>query len=160
MLQRVHRFACLLACGPFLCFPPPARAQEAAPKGNTVQADRPSFSLADALRAAKQAPEGLTLAVGAQTIALPRSTAAQEAGGTVAEAAAVFGQITQTFGSVTAVAPPTATVLNTNPALSNVYDGLAPAEALKLLAASLDDAQWQALTGASGLGLGDLSSDA
>ena len=152
---------CLACAASVLCLPSLVQAQEAAqPAKSAARAGRSPYTLADALRAAKQSPEGLTLAVGAQSVSLPPGVEALGAGRTVAETAAAFGQITQTFGSVIAVAPPTATVLNTNPAFSNVYDGLAPEEALKLLTASLDDAQWQSLASAQGLGLGDLSNEA
>lgn len=160
--ERVRRLAyCLAGVVPLFCLSPLAQAQEAAPTARgAAQAGRPSYNLADALRAAKQTPESITFAVGAQAITLPLGVGASGAGATVVETAVTFGQITQTFGTVSAVAPPTATVLNTNPAFSNVYDGLAPDEALKLLAASLDDAQWQGLTSAAGLSLGDLSNEA
>lgn len=161
MLKRVNRLAHFLACAAFLCLTPSVQAQEASPVvGGAAQTGQAPHNLADALRAARQPPGSLTLAVGAQSVTLPPTAAVPGGSADVAETAAAFGQITQTFGGVTAVAPPTATVLNTNPAFSNVYDGLAPAEALKLLAASLDDAQWQGLISASGLGVGDLSNEA
>ena len=157
-MRLPYGFACAISG---LCLALPVQAQGAAPPaGNTGQPVGIPYTLADALRAVKPPPAALALAVGAQFISLPASAGAPGIGGTVMEAAAAFGQITQIFGSVTAVAPPTATVLNTNPAFSNLYDGLAPTEALKLLAASLDDAQWLALTSRQGLGRGDLSNEA
>ena len=159
--KRVKRVAyCLAGVVLFFCLSPSVQAQAAAPPmGNTAQAARPAYPLADALRTAKQPPGSVVLAAGAQSVTLPPA-AVLGAGATVAETAAAFGQITQTFGAVAAVAPPTATVLNTKPAFSNLYDGLAPEEALKLLAVNLDDAQWQSLVSAQGLGLGDLSNEA
>ena len=77
----------------------------------------------------------------------------------VAQVADAFGLLAQHFGDVTALAPPTMTVLYAPPPDMNPFDGMPMEDALKLLAASLSPAQWRRLTGASGLGLSDLNTD-
>ena len=144
------RFALLLPALAFL--PLAAPAQEAAPV-------KPP-TLAAAL-AAVRPPEGeVVLVVAAERTRLPVGAAPPAVGASLNETAAAFGRITQDFGSVTAVAPPTMTLLNAAPGTPNIYADLPPGDALKLLAATLSPDQWKRLTGAAGLGLDDLTTDA
>ena len=124
-----------------------------------VAAPAKPVTLAAAL-AAVRPPEGeIVLAVAAEKTRLPAGEAPPAGGASVNETAAAFGRITQDFGPVTAVAPPTMTLLNTAPGTPNIYADLPPDDAFKLLAATLSPAQWKELTGAQGLGQDNLTSD-
>lgn len=105
-------------------------------------------------------PGGVLLAVDAERVALPKAAALPPPTATLDDIARAFGLQTRAFGAVTALAPATMVVLNENPAPPNVAADLSPYNAFKLLAASLDDTQWHALTSEAGLGLGDLTDDA
>ncbi len=103
-------------------------------------------------------PEGTVwLAVGAEKTPLPGGSEVPHSPASALQIANAFGRLLRSFGPVTAFAPPTMVVLNAEPVNPNPYDGLPDDEALKLLAASLTDSQWRALTGDQGLGADDLS---
>ena len=132
-------------------------AQTAAPAAAAPAPAPKPATLADALAAARPPEVGIALAVGADNMPLPKDAPLPRPGATLGEVAAAFGRLTRHFGDVTAVAPPTMTVLNTSPGTPNIYDGMPPEDALKLLCASLTPGQWQALAGERGLGLSDLT---
>lgn len=115
------------------------------------------MTLAKALPAAPAPSQGIVLAVGADKVTLPSGMTAPPPGeADVPRIAAAFGEQTQTFGVVTAVAPATRVILNDRPAAPDLSADLNPFTAFKMLAASLDDSQWAALTSERGLGLPDL----
>ncbi len=114
-------------------------------------------TLARALASAPLA-QGVLLAVGADKVILPAGTETPPPGNAdLGPLTAAFGEETQAFGAVTAVAPASRVVLNEDPAPPDVTTDLSPSTAFKMLAASLDDAQWAALTSERGLGLADLA---
>ena len=116
------------------------------------------LTLDDALgQATPPAHGGVALAVDAAKVKLPAGTILPGTKLTVADAASLFHRASQEFGSVTALAPPTMTVLNTAPGEPNIYAGMPPLDAFTLLLASLSDSQWSALTSVSGLGVSDLN---
>ncbi len=116
------------------------------------------LTLAKALLAAPAPSQGIVLAVGADKVTLPAGVTAPPPGEADApRIAAAFGEQTQTFGVITAVAPATRVILNDNPAAPDLSADLSPFTAFKMLAASLDDSQWAALTSERGLGLTDLT---
>lgn len=119
----------------------------------------PSPTLALALADAEPPKADLLLTVGAETVALPKETLMPPKGSEAALVAATFDRVTQEFGDVKAIAPPTMTLLNTDPGTPNPYDGMPPADALKMLLGTLTDAQWKALTGSEGLGFSGLTTD-
>lgn len=129
----------------------------------TVRADEPPApphpSLAQALTDAEPPEAVLLLTVGAETAALPKEAVMPPKGSEAALVASTYERITQEFGDVKAIAPPTMTLLNTDPGTPNPYDGMPPADALKMLLGTLTDAQWKALTGSAGLGLSSLTTD-
>ena len=143
------RIACLLFLMPAL-LPFPADAQTLKP------APPPKLTLAQALKTLPPG-DGLTLTVAAEKVTLPDAAEPPLAGASTGDIAAAFGQITQHFGTITVIAPVTMTLLNTQPQPPDLTKGVLPMTALELLTASLDDAQWQKLTSASGLGLPDLT---
>lgn len=143
------RIACLL----LLTFALPADAQMAKP------AAPPKLTLAQALQALPPPADGLLLAVAAEKVTLPGNAEPPPAGAAVGDIAAAFGSITQRFGTVTAVAPATMTLLNTQPDPPNIEADIGAYIAIKLLAASLDDAQWQAVISEQGLGIADFTDD-
>ena len=102
---------------------------------------------------------GLLLTVSSEQVTLPDGTDAPPADASLEDVAGAFGDQTVTFGSVTAVAPQTMAVLNTQPDPPNLAADMNYSTAFKMLAASLDDTQWKALTSEQGLGLGDLTDD-
>ena len=115
--------------------------------------------LSDALADAKPAPDGVALAVGATWTRLRPGAALPDADAPLDRVAEAFGRTTRRFGAVTALASPTMSVINTAPASPDIFADLSPGDAFKFLAASLNEAQWRALTGERGLGLADLTSD-
>ncbi len=116
------------------------------------------LTLAQALATAPPA-DGLLLSVSAEQVTLPDDAEPPPADASTSDIAAAFGDQNFRFGAVTAIAPPTMTVLNTQPDAPNIAADLNSSTALKMLTASLDDTQWQALTSERGLGLSDLSDD-
>lgn len=148
------------SCGFFLTLlamlwlgPAKVRAQAPPPK------PAPAPTLAAALASARPVSDTVVLAVDAAQVALPEGTAPPEGEPRVEAIAQAYGRTAKVFGAVTAVAPPTMTLLNPDPHDPNIYLGMEPSDVFTLLAASLDDAQWQALTGTLGLGFPDLGSD-
>lgn len=118
-----------------------------------------SPTLADALGRTLPPARGVTLAVGAENITLPPGASFPASTADAAAVAEAFGKTHRQFGAVGAIAPAQMTVLNADPINPNIYEDLAGWDALRLLAASLTDPQWQAMTGESGLGQADLSGD-
>jgi len=117
------------------------------------------LTLAQALAAAPPPADGLILTVSAELVTLPDSMAAPAADANTNDIAAAFGDQAISFGAVTAIAPQTMVLLNTQPDPPDFSSNIGTYTASKLLFASLDDAQWQALLSASGLGLADLTDD-
>ena len=116
-------------------------------------------TLAQALLAAPAPKEDVFLAVAADKVLPPQDAAPPQKDDPASTVAQDYGRLVREFGNVTAVAPPTMTVLNAEPGTPNPYDGMPPGDALKLLLAGLSDAQWKTLTGSVGLGLPDLEGD-
>ena len=114
-------------------------------------------TLAVSLTHAAPPEEGIALAVGADRVALPKGSAPPDAQASVAAVAGAYGRIVQDFGPVAAVAPPTMVFVGIPPEQANPFDGMPPADVLKLLAGGLDRDQWKLLLGPSGLGLSDLT---
>lgn len=115
---------------------------------------------ADALSRAIPPAQGVALSVESQNFKL--STGADLPGPqpTVAQIAQTFGRITRQFGLVTAVAPSQITVVNLPPDTPNPYADMPPAQALKMLAATFNAAQWKAFLSAGGVGDADFAEDA
>ncbi len=129
-----------------------------------VRADAPATpvkppTLAQALAAAPSPKENVYLAVAADKVLLPPDAVPPQKDDPASQVAQSYGRIIWEFGGVMAVAPPTMTVLNTEPGTPDPYDGMPPGHALKLLLVSLSDAQWKTLVGTTGLGLSDLEGD-
>jgi hypothetical protein len=143
----------LLAAFCLLTLPTWAQAQNALP----ARPPTAPPTLAWAMGQAKASQDTLYVAVAAEKVKPPSNAAPLTPDESVRQIAVTYGQIVQDFGDVTAVAPPTMTVLNTDPGDPDPYDGLPPTDALKLLAGSLSDAQWALLTGTQGLGYDDLT---
>ena len=116
-------------------------------------------SLAQALADAAPSRTDLLLAVAPDRVPLPKDALPPKKGDEAALVATAYGRITQEFGDVTAIAPPTMTLLNTEPGIPNPYDGMPPADALKMLLGTLTGPQWKALTGPDGLALSALAAD-
>ncbi len=133
----------------------PAVAQTPQPAAPTPK----KLTLAGALSALPPPGDGLLLTIGAEKVALPDGTDAPPAGSSLADIAGAFGEITLSFGPVTAVAPATMVLLNTQPDPPNLAKDVNAMVGLDMLTASLDDAQWQKLTSAQGLGLSDLTDE-
>ena len=143
--------AALIFSLPLLLAPTIASAQVKPPLPAPV-------TLAWALAALPRPASGVLLALGADRATLPTGTALP-GGADLAAVAAAFGEQTQTFGPVTALAPITKIALNEDPAAPDLFADLNRLTAIKMLAASLDDGQWAALTSERGLGLGDLTDE-
>ena len=146
----------MLACALSLLALSPTYALDTSPAVNAPAAPR---TLDRALADAEPPKEDVFLTVAADTVMLPKGFVTPSPGLTVPQVADGYGRLIQTFETVTALAPPTMTLLNTDPGTPNPYDGMPPSDALKLLLGSLSDGQWQAITGASGLSQSDLTDD-
>lgn len=132
--------------------PPPGVALPGAPAGA-----RAPKTLAQALAEAKPPKSDVYLAVGADKTIAPDKAELPPPGSTITQVAAAYGRLVRGFETVTAIAPPTMTLLNTAPGTPNPYDGIPKNDAFKLLLGSLNDAQWAALTSDRGLGAADLT---
>jgi hypothetical protein len=117
------------------------------------------LTLAQALTALTPPADGLWLTVSAEQVTLPDDAEPPTANANLGDIAAVFGDQTINFGTVTAVAPQTMVLLNTQPDPPDLSTDLNRMTALNMLTASLDDTQWQALTSEHGLGQSDLTDD-
>lgn len=122
-------------------------------------APSPKLTLAQALLAMPPPTDGLLLAVSAEKVTLPNGVDAPASDTSAGAIAGTFGGMTHSFGDVTALAPVSMIVLNTQPDTPNILADINPFSAVNILAASLDDKQWQALTSEHGLGLADLTGD-
>lgn len=119
----------------------------------------PPPNLAASLTQMKPLENRLVLTVSAAQCPLPAEETAPNPDASVQVVANKYHQTVRVFGTVTAVAPPTMTLLNNHPVNPNIYDGMPPQEALKFLVATLTEAQWQQLTSQNGLGLPDMASE-
>ena len=119
----------------------------------------PPLTLAQALRRLPPPAKGVWLAVGADKVSLPDGTAPPPADASITALANTFGDETRDFGAVTALAPFTRVLLNDNPAAPDLTADIGAFTGFKMLLASLDDAQWKAVTSEGGLGLADLEGD-
>ncbi len=119
----------------------------------------PKLTLAQALRAISPPTDGLRLTVGADKATLPDGVDAPPAGASFSDITVAFGDITVSFGDVAAVAPSSMVLLNPSPGPPDIASDMSATTALSLLAASLSDSQWAALTSEHGLGLSDLTDD-
>ncbi len=136
-----------------------AAALPAAAQTAKLPAVPPKLTLAQALRAVSPPDTGLRLTVGADKATLPDGIDAPPAGASLSDITRAFGDITVNFGDVVAVAPSTMVLLNTQPDAPDAAAGISPYVAFKMLAASLDDGQWKALTSEQGIGLANLTDD-
>lgn len=134
--------------------PLPAGAQAAKPAPLPTPK---KLTLAQALAALPPPDNGLRVSVSAEQVVLPDNAEPPPADASLEEVAGAFGDQAVSFGSVTAIAPQTMTLLNTQPGSPNLAADVPVVVALKMLAASLDDAQWKMLTSEHGLGLDDLT---
>jgi hypothetical protein len=147
------RALCLLAIFAISGFrPAPASGQE-----SNAAAQPPN--LRAALLQAAAPEEGLTLAVGADKVLLPRGAAMPGPQSPISQTATAFGQIMKRFGRITAVAPATMTVLNPDPGPANIYKNIPARQAFTFLVANLNAAQRQQLVSDQGLGMADLTTD-
>ena len=117
------------------------------------------LTLAQVLAPLPPPADGLLLTVSPEQVTLPDETEPPAADASLEDVAGAFSDQTVSFGSVTAVAPQTMVILNTQPDPPNIAADMSYSTAFKMLAASLNDSQWQALTSEQGLGLSDLTDD-
>ncbi len=147
-MRSVFFFLCLLAVTL------PSAAQTVKPF-----AAPPKLTLAQALSALPPPDTGLRLTVGSDKVTLSDGADAPLAGTSLSNITAAFGETTISFGDVMAVAPSAMVLLNPNPGPPNIAADMSATTALSLLAASLTETQWSALTSEHGLGLSDLTDD-
>ena len=143
-----------------LTAPGHAGAQVSPPAVAPAPAATPK-NLADALALARPGEPGMVaLSVGAEKRHLPLGAALTNAGAThlsPPQMGRVYGRAVHRFGSVDTLAPPVMTVLNRPPLEPRPWADAPPEDILKILAATFSPAQWQALLGERGIGLGDLT---
>src|SRR6185437_2860889 len=110
-----------------------------------------------ALAEAETPKSDVYLAVGADTMRPPKGAELPPPNYPIFQVAQAYGLMTHGFETITAIAPPSMTLLNTDPGTPNPYDGIPHNDALRLLLGSLSDAQWAALTDKRGLGASDMA---
>ncbi len=132
----------------------PAAAQPVKPP-----AAPPKLTLAQALSGVPPPDSGLRLSVGAEKVSLPDGADVPAPGASLSDIMRAFNHITVNFGDVVAAAPSSMVLLNPSPGPPDIASDMSATAALSLLAASLSDSQWAALTSEHGLGLSDLTDD-
>ena len=135
----------LLTALPALC------AGEAAPI--------PPTPLSAMLRRATPLKAGVVLAVSADKVPLPPDAVLPGDTPTVAAVGALYGQTVQPFGAVTAVFPPTITVVYAPPETPDPYDGMPPAQVMQLLTKTFTAAQWKAFLSKDGVAYSSMTGD-
>ncbi len=126
---------------------------------DTGKVPEPIPTLATALGQAKPPDGGIALSVGAEKVGLLEGNAATHPDASLEQVGFAYGRLLQRFGGVSALAPPTMTVLNADPGQGNIYADIPAPDAFTLLVAGLTPGQLQALASAHGLGPGDLAND-
>lgn len=129
-----------------------------------LRADNPSPppkppALDAALTQAKPSSTSVALAVDAASVTLPKDTVLPGDPMTAQEVGALYGRKTQPFGTVTAIAPPTITVVYAPPETPNPYDGMPPGQVMKLLSQTFTPAQWKAFLSPAGVGYTDMTGE-
>ena len=119
----------------------------------------PPLKLDAALAKAQPSPGEVTLTVDAAHVSLPEGAVRPGTPMTGPEVGALYGQKTQPFGTVTAIAPPTITVVYAPPDTPNPYDGMPPGQVMKLLTQTFTPAQWKAFMSPAGVGYTDMQGD-
>ena len=151
-MHRCFTFAVCAACFITLC-PLSVQAQ-----GTMTQAKPAApMKLLQGLMQITPAPPGVTLTVGPQWEDLPKGSLPPKPSATPSEVAASFGKSNPTFGQVLAIGPPLMVLLNPDPGTPDPFAGMPYYDVVPLFAATLTEAQWTALTGPAGLGIGELS---
>ena len=112
----------------------------------------PLPALSQALAQTELRKDGVFLAVGADKVKLPPDAVLPAPGGDISAITNAYGQIQLSAGAVTAITPPTMTVVYAPPETPNPYDGMPPSQVLKLLAATFSAAQWETFLGPGGVG--------
>ncbi|HLJ57791.1 MAG TPA: hypothetical protein VKT77_22330 [Chthonomonadaceae bacterium] len=115
-------------------------------------------NLAGAIRAAAP-PKEIAIAVEAENARPIQGAALAPPGSPLALAVAPFDHRLQSFGAITAIAPANRVTLATTLPQSNPFRDVPPREAFTILAASLTDAQRNAMLSEQGIGVGDLTTD-
>jgi len=144
MTRRPARHAWLLA----LCLPLSLPAKADAPP-----------TLAQALAPATAPKTGVALSVGAALVPLPEGATLPGTALSVSETAALYEKQAPAFGDVVAVAPRSHTVVYSPPETPNPYDGMAPKQVLKMLAATFTAAQWKAFLSPVGVSYADMAGE-
>ena len=112
-----------------------------------------------ALAQAKPSSTSVAIAVDAASVKLPKDTVLPGDPMSAQEVGALYGEKTQPFGTVTAIAPPTITVVYAPPETPNPYDGMPPGQVMKLLSQTFTPAQWKAFMSPAGVGYTDMAGD-
>ncbi len=151
-----RRAVCLaLLAVPLCAIAQPCAAQGGAVPPASAPALRPA-SLADALRSAAPSRDP-AMVVGAESILPPAGGTAPKPGLPLSQTAANYGYVVRRFGTLLAIAPRDRVALYHVAGGADVFKNAPPPAAFALLAASLSDAQRQALLGERGMGLDDLT---
>ncbi len=152
--MTVRHCLCLaLAALPLAALPLAAHAAPAPP------APAPSVSLSVMLLRATPPKTGVVLAVDAAKVPLPPEAVLPGDAPTVRAVGAIYGRSVLDFGTVTAVVPPTLTVVYAPPETPNPYDGMPPGQVMSLLAKTFTPAQWKAFLSPAGVAYTTMTGD-
>ena len=102
---------------------------------------------------------GVVLAVDAAKVPLPPDAVLPGDAPTVRAVGAIYGRSVVDFGAVTAVIPPTVTVVYAPPETPNPYDGMPPGQVMSLLAKTFTPAQWKAFLSPTGVAYATMTGD-
>ena len=122
-------------------------------------APAPPPPLSAALLRAVPPKTGVVLAVDAAKVPLPPEAVLPGDAPTVRAVGAIYGRSVVEFGAVTAVIPPTITVVYAPPETPNPYDGMPPGQVMSLLAKTFTPAQWKAFLSPAGVAYSSMTSD-
>ncbi|BDI32420.1 hypothetical protein CCAX7_44710 [Capsulimonas corticalis] len=107
-----------------------------------------------------EADSHATLIVDGEKIEPPKGSPPADAHDTVGQVASAYGMADDLFDDVRAIGPAGIFRYNENPADPNPFEDMDPQTILPFLLGNITDDQWRLLTGAAGLGLTDLTTDA
>ena len=122
-------------------------------------APAPSTPLSAMLLRATPPRTGVVLAVGADKVPLPPDAVLPGDTPTVRAVGAIYGRSVVDFGAVTAVVPPTITVVYAPPETPNPYDGMPPGQVMQLLCKTFTAAQWKAFLSKDGVAYSSMTGD-
>jgi hypothetical protein len=114
-------------------------------------------TLATALASARPADNETYITLDPDKVNVPAGAYPARPSDEITDVATTYGLSTEAFGRIVAIAPTSITVVNVPPDEPNPYDGMSPAQAIKLLAKTFTPNEWTAFFSDAGIGYTDLT---